>query len=561
MNIPDFTKLKGPQFTEKHFKFHYPEFLSYINTRYPEVQSFQERLYWYVHNLSCAPKCRCGADVVFEGFGKGYRKYCSRACMNSDPDKKETVKSTCVQRYGGSAPASSAGVMQKMKSTCLKRYGVDNAMKSEPIKQKVMNIITTVYGGVGNAADSIRSKQTQTLVLRYGTSSFNNRDKCKLTCLERYGFEHAQSSDDIKKSISKGRARYVVNKYENVLGVNSNGDWVCACPHPNCNKCTEKSYIISGNRYRDRVKDNTEPCTVLRPVASSPSGTTIELFIRNVLDGCGVNYLTNVRGLIGRQEIDIYCPELKIGIECNGDFWHSTLHKSPSYHSNKTDTAAQNDITLYHVWEDWIVSKPDIISSMIKNWVGCTERTIYARKCMIKQVDKYTCAQFLNTNHIQGEAGCTVAYGLYYNGELVSLMSFGRRNIAMRGDRGWELVRFCSSLNTRVVGGAGKLLKHFIINHLPSSIYSFASRDISSGNLYKKLGFMSDGKVTSSYWYINPITMQRYHRMSFTKDKIVQLGWKPNKEGWTESQVMAEHGFLKICDAGQTKWILNCYVQ
>ena len=28
----------------------------------------------------------------------------------------------------------------------------------------------------------------------------------------------------------------------------------------------------------------------------------------------------------------------------------------------------------------------------------------------------------------------------------------------------WELVRFCNKLNTRVVGGASKLLKYFIKN-------------------------------------------------------------------------------------------------
>ena len=53
----------------------------------------------------------------------------------------------------------------------------------------------------------------------------------------------------------------------------------------------------------------------------------------------------------------------------------------------------------------------------------------------------------------------------------------------------WTLNRFCNKLNTRVVGGASKLLHHFIKKYNPSSIVSYSHNDISNGNLYKKLGY------------------------------------------------------------------------
>ena len=97
------------------------------------------------------------------------------------------------------------------------------------------------------------------------------------------------------------------------------------------------------------------------------------------------------------------------------------------------------------------------------------------------------------------------------------------------------------------------MLKHFIEDYNPKMIYSFSSNDISNGNLYKKLRFEERG-INSSYWYIESRTMKRYHRSAYTKDAIVNKGWKENKNGWTESEVMKEHGYFQVYDSGQTKW-------
>lgn len=102
-------------------------------------------------------------------------------------------------------------------------------------------------------------------------------------------------------------------------------------------------------------------------------------------------------------------------------------------------------------------------------------------------------------------------------------------------------------------------MNKFIKDNHPNIIYSYASRDISTGQLYNTLGFQSDGKITSSYWYIDSNTFKRYHRTSFTKDAIIRKGWKTDKIGWTENEVMLEHGYYRIYDAGQTKWVM--YIQ
>ena len=119
-------------------------------------------------------------------------------------------------------------------------------------------------------------------------------------------------------------------------------------------------------------------------------------------------------------------------------------------------------------------------------------------------------------------------------------------------------MRFCSKLNTRVVGGASKLLNYFIKQYDPKSIVSFSMNDISDGNLYKQLGFETDGKITTSYWYVEPGIFKRYHRTSFSKREIVKKGFKDKIDNtWTERSAMEEVGYFCIYDSGQLKWELN----
>lgn len=121
----------------------------------------------------------------------------------------------------------------------------------------------------------------------------------------------------------------------------------------------------------------------------------------------------------------------------------------------------------------------------------------------------------------------------------------------------WILHRFCNKIGYNVPGAASRLMKYFISNYDPKQIISFSSNDISDGRLYKKLGFEYINTTKSSYWYIKQGTHERFHRSSFTKDAIIKRGWKQDKEGWTELEVMTEHGYLQIYDSGQQKWVWN----
>ena len=50
-------------------------------------------------------------------------------------------------------------------------------------------------------------------------------------------------------------------------------------------------------------------------------------------------------------------------------------------------------------------------------------------------------------------------------------MTFGKPRFNKNYE--WELIRYSSLLNQRVLGGASKLLKRFINDHKPKNIISF----------------------------------------------------------------------------------------
>ena len=74
--------------------------------------------------------------------------------------------------------------------------------------------------------------------------------------------------------------------------------------------------------------------------------------------------------------------------------------------------------------------------------------------------------------HLQSTCrGQKIRLGLYYNNQLVSLMTFGKSRFNKNCE--YELLRYCSHYN--VVGGAEKLFKHFINEYKPSSIVSYSN--------------------------------------------------------------------------------------
>ena len=107
--------------------------------------------------------------------------------------------------------------------------------------------------------------------------------------------------------------------------------------------------------------------------------------------------------------------------------------------------------------------KFSVIQSLIRHAVGKTERRLFARKCELHEIDNKTAKPFLDENSLFGHRNANVTLGLYYEGELIMVYSFGH-NFYGRKKR-IEVIRVCTKKNTVVVGGSSKCLKYYVDSH------------------------------------------------------------------------------------------------
>ena len=480
---------------------------------------------------------------------------------------------TNLERYGSIYPQQNELIKQKLVDTNLDRYGVEHSSQLQEYKDKQEKTNIEKYGFKSVLQNKeYFDKGKITMIEKYGVeypiqnndikerikrtnfektgfdNAWKNKEKIKKTNLEKYGFENPMKNKGVvEKNINTRRLNFL-KKYENYNILEY--DISKRILKMECDK--NHIYEMSYDTFKNRVKLKTKLCTVCYPISSySNSGYEIQLqdFIKeNYKD----EILLNNRKIIGK-EIDVYLPDLKLSFEFNGLFWHSEFNNPNNYHIDKTELAEKNGIKLIHIYEDDWLYKQNIIKSRILNLLSKSNK-IFARKCEIKEIDdNKLIREFLDTNHLQGFVGSKVKIGLFYEKELVSLMTFGnlRNSMGQKSSEGtYEMLRFCNKLNTSVVGGASRLFKYFIEHYSPNDVISYADRSWSSGELYERLGFKLVHKTQPNYYYV--IGDKRFYRFGFRKDKLIKEGFDPNK---TEHEIMLERKIFRIYDSGSLKYV------
>lgn len=257
----------------------------------------------------------------------------------------------------------------------------------------------------------------------------------------------------------------------------------------------------------------------------------------------------NDRNVIEPYELDIVLPDLGIAFEFCGGYWHSETKRGKDYHSMKYELSSNNGYKLIQIFNDDWTKHRDIVKSRILNLLGKSNK-IYARKCKLRKIDYPKL--FLDINHIQG-AGTISSYnyGLFFNEELVAVMTFSRPRFTSAQD--FELVRFCSKLNTVVIGGASRLFNAFLEEMPNSSIVSYSDRKWSAGSLYKLLGFTHSHTSPPNYrYYSGNISLSRYQCQKHLLKSRFPKHYDPKL---SEPEIMANAGYSRVFDAGSDVWI------
>lgn len=269
----------------------------------------------------------------------------------------------------------------------------------------------------------------------------------------------------------------------------------------------------------------------------STTGSRYEHEIDQLIKSWGFE-TEKTRRVIHPYEIDIYIPSKKLGIEFNGDYWHSEVHKTQNYHQVKSLLARERGVQLFHIFEyEWRdESKRPAIIGQLRNLLDVDMERVYGRNTKVVELDPSTKSQFLRENHRQGNDRASVRLGLEHNGRVVAVMTFGKARFTQKYE--WELSRFCSLQGVRVVGGASKLFKYFVKNYSPSSIVSYADIAKTRGELYNRLGFSFSHNSTPNYVWTDLTQV-------FTRYQTQMKG---------EREKMQEAGFVRVFDCGSQVW-------
>jgi len=446
----------------------------------------------------------------------------------------EKRQKTNIEKYGVKDPVILNKFKEKRKKTYLEKYGVENPMQLDKFKEKQKQTLLKNY----NVDNPLKSKKIQ--------------NKVKQTNINKRNVSYpSQCNNVVKKSIKKRRSLYW-NTFIELLNnknieplftkeeyINSVDELQYKCTRPLCNNIffssgTEPQRISCGC-YRKRSKYEDEVIDWLKSI--------------NILE-IESNKKFYENGRI-RFEIDIYLSKYGLGIDFHGLFWHNDLSIRKSYHQEKYLYFREQNIQLIQIFENEWLSKNNTVKSIIKNKLKLN-KTIFARKCEIKEVPTKESRQFFEINHLQSYASSSINIGLVNKGVLVCIGSFGKDRFS-KEEGTFELIRFANKIDVSVVGGFQRILKYFENTCTPKKIISYIDLRYFSGTGYIKAGFTKDKITQPNYFYFkskNPSIL--YNRMAFQKHKLSNILDNFNP-ALSEADNMYKNDYLRIYDAGNLK--------
>ena len=393
----------------------------------------------------------------------------------------------------------------KRTQTNLEKYGVENQFQRKDLFPQIAQLKIDRYGTYNNVAKNHATRVTNSGSLEASYAKQN--ETYKQTCLKRYNIDNAAKLTEVRQQIADSLKETFIERYgvENYWLMPeaklSNGSKNSKANLKFCELLVEakipfeQEFSLGGKRFDFKVQDTL--------IEINPTATH-----------------NSTWGIFSKEGLD------------------------KNYHKNKTNIALSENFRCIHVF-DW--DYPNKIITMLSN-----KKAIFGRNCAIKEVSADEAAEFLNKYHIQGYAKDKIRVGLYFEGQLVSLMTFGKPRYNKQYE--YELIRYCNA-ECKIVGGAEKLLSFFINKYAPRSIISYCDLSKFSGDVYEKLGFKK-ARVSGAakHWYSmktgQHITDNLLRQRGF--DQLFKTNYG---KGTLNEALMLEAGFVEVYDCGQATYV------
>ena len=522
------------------------------------------------HDIEDVVKCRtCGLPLKVENAIYGKHFYCCKKCADNSEQASEKRKQTCLKKYGSTTPLLNEECKKKTVATCMEKFGnvmfagsdeykkrVPSAFNRKEVQDKSRQTKIERHGedfGKVIFEEKVKDSMIKRNMERYGVPyvlmNKEKADETHRTMKMKYGEEYFWRTEDSKAcryDMAFNRfltwSDYVVPMFtrEEYKGYGDAKElkWKCV----RCGNEFEQRVYYTGIGVEDRCVPRCLKCFPKH--GSSIAEKEVLDFVKSIYNGRIIE--NNQTVLENRLELDIYIPDKKVAIEFDGLYWHSEENgKDASYHLNKTVECEKNGIRLIHIFEDEWNEKREIVKDRIKSILGVGQKRIFARKCIVKDIDSKTANDFLEANHLQGRDCSLFRYGLYHGGELVAVMTFGKPRFD--NDHDYELIRFASHNGYCIAGGASRLLRHFRDSH-DGSIVTYADRRYSDGTFYEKLGFALKGVSQPNYWYVK--NYDKLSRYACQKHKLPELLGDGFDASLSERENMIANGYHVVHDCG-----------
>lgn len=538
--VLDFIKTHNKEYcgrlvTQSGFKKYFPELYEEMcSYKFPDTFKdfdFKQKLWHFLRNDYELHICKCGGKLKFRSFWYGYNEFCKPNCPAMVQNQSECI----TKKHQSRTQEEKQKIQNKVRNTFLSKYGVERYSQTLEWKEKTIEQNKKKFG-----------KEWYTQTKEY-------KQYFKEYCQTKYGEDiiNPFQLENVKNIILKKNKEHFFKKYPEIIDIKDN-TLICKCNSETCTLCNDKQYKIDKRTFTNRKCKNIDTCTIRTPYGHISSGTENILYdyIKSIYDG---EVIKNERTILDGKEIDIYLPELRLGFEFNGIYWHNEIFKNIKYHQEKSLKCMNKNIQLIQIWEDDWMYNCEIIKDFIKSKLNKNKISIGARKCNVKEIPNKDAYNFLQSYHIQGGVKNGKNLGLFYNDELVEVMTFGklRKNMGNNPKEGYyEIYRLCSKSDYNIQGGFSKLLKYFEINYNPIEVITYANLDYSYGNVYTKVGFEKEHVSKPTYTWV--VDGKRRHRSNFTKSKLEECIKNPNL---TETEVMHNRGCWKCWDSGKIKFI------
>ena len=476
----------------------------------------------------------CGQDFIVDRFN--IRNTCSRECYSIEKygvkhhlqnkavvekriatlqdkygvtnvsqlfDHNEKSKNTCLEKYGSESYASSEEGRRTIRKTNLEKYGYEEPLSDPKFRHNIDKINIEKYGTANpTQTKQIKDKTKQTVLTNYGVENVMQDNRVKEKWKQNYRNKHGYSHPmDDPESLAK-----LSQTCQDKFGV----PWACMRKEARNFKVKSKINI----QFEQTLIENGIEFETEFPLYSF----SYDFKCRNTL-----------------IEID---PTITHNSAMS--IFPKSEPKNNMYHLTKTKTAFNNGFKCIHIfdWDSW-----DKIVKLLM-----PKEKIYARKCDIKDIPEDEASRFINKYHIQGQCrGATTCLGLFYNNELVEVMTFGKPRYNKNYDI--ELLRLCAKDNIEVVGGPSKLFKYFVKQNSDKTIISYCDIAKFSGRVYEAIGMtLSHESTPNKIWSKGTqcITDNLLRQRGF--DQLFNTNYG---KGTSNEELMLKHGWLPVYDCGQ----------